>query len=71
MFSKSCFGMGKCPLESPLPVRPFPSLVEVPAASIKQKLPSFTTHCKEKPFCFFSLFSSRLGVREMEGGWQP
>lgn len=49
-FSKSCFGAGKCPLESPFPIRPFLSLVEVPAASSKQDLPSFTARCKKKLF---------------------
>lgn len=50
VFLKASSERGSGPLESPLPIRPFPRLVEVPAASRKQELPSFTAHCKEKPF---------------------
>lgn len=50
VFLKACLEQGSSPLESPLPIRPFPSLVEVAAASSKQEFPNFTAHCKEKPF---------------------
>lgn len=50
VFLKACLEQGSGPLESPLPIRPFPSLVEVAAASSKQEFPNFTAHCKEKPF---------------------
>lgn len=68
IFLKASLERGSGPLESPLPIRPFPSLVEVPAASSKQELLSFTAHCKEKPFlCLPLLFLTLICLFGCEG----
>lgn len=70
---KSSLKQGSGILESPLPIRPFPSLVKVPVAFSKQELPSFTPLCKEKPFLplLFYVLAFFQGRREMGGGLLP
>lgn len=68
VFLKASLEWGSGPLDSPLPIRPFPSLAEVPAASSKQELPCFTAHCKEKPFfCLLLLFLTFIHLFGCEG----